>query len=229
MTDLSRIDKRFYKHPKAVAAREKEPGAISVWLFCNCWCRDHRAQGVIPKDVALEFGTEAELQALVECGLFDEDFDSYEFHDWRDWNPDLVRSTPKASSAYIVSTILGDHPGDVQKSMRREVNKLMDEGVPTPVIEDALREWVTKPDAGMSWLAFMASNAMRKRNTGIHAALKEARRTGIVSGLAEFGYQWTPPDSPPRIGAAAVREFMRKHKMAWLAQIEADIGRGSGS
>lgn len=224
MADLSRIHKRFYLHRKAQRAREICPSSISLWLFANCWCRDHRAQGLIPAEVAEELGSAEEIAALVKSGLWQETFGAYEFHDWRDWNADCLRPTTAGSAAFLVQRNLGDHPQEVQNRIRREVDRLIDEGIPTPVIEEALQAWGNRPGAGMSWLAYMASDAMRKRETGIRAALKEARRTGVVGPLAEFGYRWEPPEAPPRIGPRRVRELMREHKLNWIAGIEDSLG-----
>lgn len=225
MADLSRITKTFYKHPKAIKARNADPGSISLWLFANCWCRNHRTQGVIPRDKALELGTEAEIQALIDACLWRRDGDSYVFKDWAEWNPDLLSSGPKTASKRVVQTTLPDHPYATQNRLADEVEKLIDEGVPLGAIEAGLRTWGERKEARFAWLAYYVSDAIRAGESGVHAAIKEARRTWNMTPLADYGYRWAAPELPDGMKSARqVREFMRQRKAAWLDQIEAGIG-----
>lgn len=225
MTDLSRISKTFYEHPKALKARAAEPGSISLWLFANCWCRAHRRQGVIPVEVALELGTETEIQALVDARLWRKDGDTYVFKDWGDWNPDMLRVGPKSSSDYIVQTLLPEHPYTTQSRLSDEVQKLIDEGLPLPAIKAGLRTWGERKDARFSWLAYYVSDAIRAGHSGVHAAIRAARQTWDMAPLVEFGFRWKSPDLPDGMKSPRqVREYMRKRKSDWLDEIEADIG-----
>lgn len=225
MTDLSRITKTFYKHPKAMKAISLERGSISLWLFANCWCRNHRTQGIIPRAKALELGTEAEIKALVDSGLWREIADGYEFKDWKDWNPDLIRSNPTASAAYLVQITLPQHPRHTQDRLADEALKLIDEGVPRSAIEAGLRTWGERKEARFAWLSYYVSDAIRAGESGIHAAIKQARRTWDMAPLAEFGYRWQSPELPDGMKSPRqVREYMRQRKAAWLDEIEAGLG-----
>lgn len=225
MADLSRIDKKFYQHYKAIKARSAEPGSISLWLFANCWCRNHRTQGVIPKDKALELGTPAEIQALVEAHLWRDAADSYVFNDWSEWNPDMLSAGSKTSAKYIVQRILSSHPLTTQNRLSVEVEKLIDEGVPLSAIEAGLRTWGERKEARFAWLAYYVSDAIRAGESGIHAAIKQARQTWDMAPLAEFGFRWQSPELPDGMKSARqVREYMRQRKATWLDEIEASLG-----
>lgn len=228
MTDLSRISKTFHLHPKAIKARAIEPGSISLWLFANCWCRNHRREGVIPRDNATELGTDAEIKALVDSGLWQEVEEGYRFRDWHDWNPDLIRTNPTASAAYMVQVTLPQHPKITQDRLADEVLKLIDEGVPRSAIEAGLRKWASREDARFSWLPYFVSDAIKASGCGVRAAIKEARSTGLMGPLAEFGFYWSEPDVPDGMKSLKrVREFMREQKSAWLDEVEAGLGSGT--
>jgi len=224
MVDLSRIHKRFYQHPKAIKARAADPGSLSLWLLANCWCRDHRMQGFIPKEEALEMGTQSEINALLDAKLWVELPAVYQFWDWLDWNPDMVKAGTVSSAGFIVWEQLGHHTEEVRTRLAKEVEKFLDEGVAKPVIEAALQKWDQRPDARVSWLAYFVSDAIREGNTGLPAALKAARATWDLRPLAEYGYRWeTPDDIPERIGAKRAKEFVRQRKIEWLDRIEASL------
>lgn len=225
MVDLSRIDKRFYLHPKAIKARATEPGSISLWLFANCFCRNTRAQGFISRDDVLRLGSEAEIKALVDSGLWRECSGGYVFNDWLEWNPDMLRAGSKTSAIRIVSDALSDHPFTAQQRLADEVQKLIDEGVPLSAIQAGLKTWGERKEARFSWLAYYVSDAIRAGHSGIHAAIKEARRTWNMTPLADYGYKWRSPDLPDGMKSPRqVREYMREKKAAWLDEIEAGIG-----
>lgn len=225
MADLSRIDKTFYRHPKAVKARAAEPGSISLWLFSNCWCRNHRRQGVIPVEEALALGSEAEIQALVDAGLWRRVGDDYVFKDWQDWNPDMARSNSTSSAAYIVARRLPNHPKATQDRLADEVLKLIDEGVPRRAIEAGLDKWGSRANARFAWLSYYVSDSIREGECGIYAAIKEARKTWNMAPLAEFGHKWVSPDLPDGMRSPRqVREYMRERKAEWLDGIEANLG-----
>jgi hypothetical protein len=229
VTDLSRISKTFHLHPKAIKARHLESGSISLWLFANCWCRNHRREGVIPREEALNLGSEAEIKALVDSGLWEEVAEGYAFRDWHDWNPDLIRSNGTASAAYLVQVTLPQHPHHTQDRLASEVLKLMDEGVPRKAIEAGLRTWGERKEGRFSWLPYYVSDAIREGDSGISAAIKRARETWNMAPLAEFGFRWSAPDVPEGMQSPQkVRAWMRQQKSAWLNEVEAGI-RGDES
>ena len=223
MADLSKIVKTFYLHPKAKKARQLEAGSLSLWLLCNCWCRDHRMQGFVPRDIALSMGTVAEIKALVDSRLWVEVEQGYEFKDWGNWNPDTLRSGSRSSAGHLVWEVLGNHPEGVRMRLAQEAEKLFDEGVSLDVVEAALKIWGERPGAKVIWLGYYVSDVIREGESGLAGALKKARQTGDVKGLAAFGYRWYPPDAPSPITARALREFMHGKKMEWLDTVEAGL------
>ena len=140
----------------------------------------------------------------------------------------MLSSGPKTSAIYIVQRVLGCHPKATQDRLAAEVEKLIDEGVPRSAIEAGLRTWGGRADARFAWLAYYVSDAIRQGESGIHAAIKEARRTLDMSPLAEFGYRWHAPDPPDEARSAkAIREFMRRRKLLWLDDIEASVSEST--
>lgn len=224
MSNFGRVDKRFHRHPKAVKARNAEPGAIALWLFANCFCRDHRRQGFISRDEALALGTEAEIKALVDSGLWRDADGGYQFWDWEDWNADMVGQGARTSAYRIVDKVLSDHPYAVQARLVVEVEKFIDEGVPLNAIVSGLKKWRSRKDAKVTWLAYFVSDAIREGESGVFAAIKEARKTGNMMLLNEFGYKWKSPELPDGMRSRqAIREFMQGRKQCWLDEVEARV------
>lgn len=228
MTDTSRIAKSFYRHPKVRLARELEPGSIALWLMMNCYCRDHRRQGRFSVDEAREFGTDAEIKALVDCRLWQECDGQIEFHDWSDWNADLIGAGIKTTSRRMVHDVLPDHPESTKDRLAQEVQKLLDEGIAASVVRAAVERWGSRKDAGFAWLPYMVTDVMRSGEGGLVAAIKEARKTWDMAPLAVFGHKWVAPDLPDGIRSAAqARAFMRQRKSEWLNRIEAHLGEST--
>lgn len=218
------VNKKFYQHPKAVKARTLEPSSITLWLFANCYCRDHRQQGFISRDAALSLGSETEIKALVDSGLWREVAGGYQFWDWEDWNAEMQGSGPRSAAHRIVNTVLGDHPYAVQARLAVEVEKCIDEGVPKTAIVAGLKKWRGRQDAKVTWLPYFVSDAIREGESGVFAAIKEARKTGNVLLLNEFGYKWRSPDLPDGMRSRrAISEFMQQKKKAWLDDVEARV------
>jgi len=219
------VDRKFYRHPKAVEARKRNPGSISLWLFANCFCRDHRRQGLISRDEALELGTQDEIDVLVAVGLWKIIDGGYEAHDWADWNPDMIRANRTSSAHYITANTLPDIPFQVRQRLADEVGKLMDEGFTTSVIVAGLRRWNTTVDARPGLLAYLVADEVKRENSGVKAALKEARATGRMSVLSEYGFHWEAPNPPSGAKTVGeVRQYMRDRKLEWLDQLEAKLG-----
>lgn len=224
MADSSKISKSFYRHPKVRLARESDPGSISLWLVMNCFCRDHRRQGRFSRDEALQFGTESEIKSLVDSGLWSESGDEIEFHDWGDWNPDMVRAGVYTTARWIVHQAIPDHPELAQERLAREAEKLLDEGVPLSAVKAGVVTWGQRENARFGWLAYFVSDAMRANGGGISAAIREARQTWNMAPLKQFGHVWAAPDIPEGLRTAKqVRSFMRQKKSEWLDRIEAKI------
>lgn len=220
MSDYGRIHRRFPTHPKvqhAVAIAGN--GAIGLWTLCNADSRDHHRSGFIPAAVAEMFGTQQEIDALVDAGLWEKVDGGYRFHDYEEWNADDVRGGAKGSAAWIVQQCVPDHPQAVKDRLASEVLKLVDEGFTLAVIKAALERWLTKPESPPSWLPLFASDCLRADDSLI-TTLREVWRSGETSRLHQFGYMFTPPDPPLGMSVYEVKKFMLDAKRAWVKEIQ---------
>lgn len=194
----------------------------------NCYCRDHRRQGRFTVDEALQFGTDSEIKALVDSGLWHQSGEELEFHDWQDWNPDTLRAGTYTTARWIVHQSMPDHPELSQTRLAREAEKLLDEGVPLSAVKAGVETWAQRGEARFSWLAYYVSDAMRAGDGGISGAIKEARKTWDMSPLSRFGHIWSAPDIPEGLRTTKeVRAFMRQKKSEWLDRIEAKISEST--
>lgn len=62
-----RISDRFYSHPAVMRA---SAGAIGLWVRCGAWSVQQTSEGLLPREVVLNFGTEAQARDLVRVGLW---------------------------------------------------------------------------------------------------------------------------------------------------------------
>jgi len=222
------ISNQFHLHPKVIQARRIEPGSIGLWLLAHCWCRAHRGKGVIPKTQAKELGSQSEIQTLVDVGLWVEQDDAYLFHDWDGWNPEDTRNGAVSSAQWIVQEALPDHPSQIHARLAVEVRSLIEDGIAKPHIVSALQKWGQTANARPSWLPYLVSDAIKAGETGVHAAIKQARKTGNMSPLKEFGFSWYAPDVPDGMRSPTkVRAWMREQKMLWLDDVEARVGEST--
>lgn len=217
------ISNKLHLHPKVLQARKIDAGSMGLWLLAHSWCRSHRAKGRVPYTVARELGSDSEIAALLECGLWADDGD-YVFHDWGDWNPEDVVRGPVTSAAWIVQQVLPDHPQQVRDRLAVEVKKLIEEGIARPPIEAGLKTWGSRADARVTWLPYFVSDAIREGESGVHAAIRTARETLNMTPLVEFGFRWQEPDVPDGMRVPArVKVWMKEQKLAWLNQVEARV------
>lgn len=79
-----KVDDQFHSHPKVIQAGN---AAVGLWLRCGTWAADHLTEGIVPKNVARQFGGPREIKALVSVGLWRELPDGYSFHDWQVYQP----------------------------------------------------------------------------------------------------------------------------------------------
>lgn len=80
-----RVHGSLHSHPKALAA---EPAALGLWALAGSWCANSGTDGFVPTHVAawLTRGGARLAARLVECGLWEQVEDGYQFHDWRAYN-----------------------------------------------------------------------------------------------------------------------------------------------
>lgn len=79
-----RIDDGFHAHPKAVLAGN---AACGLWVRCGAYCAAYLTDGFVPEPVARGYGTDDEIAALIEVGLWVECDRGYQMHEYLDRNP----------------------------------------------------------------------------------------------------------------------------------------------
>jgi len=81
-----RLDDKAHSHAKVIEVGNRAYGA---WVRMGCWSSDHLTDGRIPVAVAIMFSEDNDdIRALLRVGLLDEiDDDSYQVHDFVDYNP----------------------------------------------------------------------------------------------------------------------------------------------
>lgn len=220
MANWARVDRKFWSHPKVLAAGNS---AIGLWIRANSWCRDHRTAGIIPREEALKFGSLDELETLVSVGLWEVGEDSLRFKDWSFWNPD---ETPKTTAARIVLEIISDdYPSSVRQQLVAKVSELLEQGHDLRHLRAALRLWLTKPGYGAGILPTLVSDAIRRQSdTPLIDALRDAYKTGDMEPLNKFHLTYVPPDIPREVrGVQNVQRFIEKHKREWIKEVQESL------
>ena len=85
-----RLDDNFHDHPKVLAVLDAgHPlGPIGLWTLARSWCLKQLTDGRITlRQVQRIGGTEEEVAALVQCGLWQKVGTGYRYKDWSDYNP----------------------------------------------------------------------------------------------------------------------------------------------
>lgn len=210
----ARIHHKAHSHPKVIQAGN---AAFGLWARMNAWTRDHHTVGKIPRDTALEFGTDEEIKALVAARLWDEIPDGYQMHDYPTWNQDL--DTEDMAGLLVSMSPAAEHPAKVRNSLRNEVQTLLNEGQEPSVIEQALKKWASREDAPPAFLHHFVSDAIRQGGDGFDEILRKAWRTGDVSQLAQFGHVFVPPDPKPGMSVQDVRDENKRAKREWVSSL----------
>lgn len=79
-----KVDDGFHSHAKTITAGT---AAMGLWVRCGSWSANHLRNGLVPVNVAREFGSSAQIKALVTAGFWSEVEGGYQFNDWEDYNP----------------------------------------------------------------------------------------------------------------------------------------------
>lgn len=83
-----RVDDSFGDHPKVRAIpRGKRRAAVGLWTLTGAWSARHLTDGFVPRAVALEEGSPAEVADLLAAGLWLEVEGGYQFNDWDVYQP----------------------------------------------------------------------------------------------------------------------------------------------
>jgi hypothetical protein len=83
-----KVDDTFPHHTKVMAAGN---AAIGLWARSGAWSMQQLTDGYIPGHVARQLGTPREAARLVDCGLWLEKGDGYQFHEWDQRQPSRLQ------------------------------------------------------------------------------------------------------------------------------------------
>lgn len=80
-----KVDDNLAFHPKVLAAGNT---AMGLWVRAGAWSSDQLTDGHIPAAMLPAFGArKADAERLVTAGLWSQEDDGYQFHEWLDRNP----------------------------------------------------------------------------------------------------------------------------------------------
>ncbi|AXQ60666.1 hypothetical protein SEA_ALI17_50 [Gordonia phage Ali17] len=79
-----KVDDNFHHHPKALSAGN---AALGLWVRAGSWCGSNLTEGYIPRRIALQMGSRAQVRSLISTGLWIEVDDGYMFHEWGERQP----------------------------------------------------------------------------------------------------------------------------------------------
>lgn len=74
-----RVDDVLTFHPRVLEAGN---AAIGLWVRAGAWSMSHLTDGFIPRQIARQIGSAAEVKRLVAAGLWHEVEGGYQFHAW---------------------------------------------------------------------------------------------------------------------------------------------------
>lgn len=81
-----KVDDQFPTHWKIIALRsEHGNGPVGLWVLAGTWCAAQNMDGFIPEKVALSFGSQEQIDALVEATLWEIVPGGYGVHDWEQY------------------------------------------------------------------------------------------------------------------------------------------------
>jgi len=94
-----KVDDNLFASRKVMAIPRRIRGeAMGVWLLAGTWSAHERTDGFVPAHVIEEFGCTLEVyQALIGAGLWREQGDDIQFHDWSDYQPTREQLEAKAA------------------------------------------------------------------------------------------------------------------------------------
>lgn len=90
-----KVDDAFAFHPKVIAAGN---AAAGLWVRAGSWASQQLTDGHIPTEIARTLGRPAEIQRLVNAGLWMKNGDGWDFHEWSTHNPTRAEVTANRAS-----------------------------------------------------------------------------------------------------------------------------------
>ena len=87
-----KVDDGFSSSPKVLSIRRRDRlAAVGLWTVAGAWAAKHLTDGFIPAYMLEELAAEeSQVDNLVTAGLWREEGDGYQFHDWHDYQPTRV-------------------------------------------------------------------------------------------------------------------------------------------
>lgn len=83
-----KVDDKLHSHPKRHRAGLR---AMGLWVVAGSWCGDQLTDGFIPCDMLPALGGKpADVQALIDAGLWEVAQGGWKFHEWERQNPERV-------------------------------------------------------------------------------------------------------------------------------------------
>ena len=79
-----RVDDNLAFHTKTLTAGN---AAMGLWVRAGAWAMQQLTDGEIPRLAAKQLGSRAEIQRLLDAGLWVETEVGYRFHEWNDRQP----------------------------------------------------------------------------------------------------------------------------------------------
>lgn len=101
-----RLDDNMMEHPKV--DRLSDP-AFRIWMKGLTYCARLMTDGLIPRRLALSWGSLKRIGELLSAGLWDEEGVGYRVHDWLDWNESRQRILDRRRADSIRKA--GGNPG----------------------------------------------------------------------------------------------------------------------
>lgn len=93
----ARVDDGLHK---SVKWRRASKGARALWTTSLSWAMDELTDGYVPHDLLSYLGgTKADAKSLVDCGLWIELKDGWQFHDWADYQPSRAKVIEERAKA----------------------------------------------------------------------------------------------------------------------------------
>lgn len=101
-----KVDDNLALHPKVLAAGN---AAMGLWVRAGAWSSAQLTDGYIPAEiVAVLGGKKADVDRLVNAGLWSREKQGYQFHDWLDRNPSSTE-VKQGRDAMANGSTIGNH------------------------------------------------------------------------------------------------------------------------
>ncbi len=147
-----KVDDRLHSHPKVLAAIDRRPSAMGLWVVAGSWAADHLTDGVVTRRQVERLGFSVkDAHALVEAGLWEqESLAVYRFHDWSRFQPTKAEVEYKRSDLHQKRAAAGRAGGLASAAARKAKREAKTKQVASGSVEqeespDPARPGPTRP------------------------------------------------------------------------------------